>query len=207
MDNKTVTKMVFEKFHIHGGDNLPFSSWLDGACRTHLAELFGELGYTQGAEVGVRSGNFSLELLQNIPELHIKCVDSWAAYAKVSQSRQDKHFEHCKLKLKEFADKGQVEFIKAPSLEAVALVPDKSLDFVYIDGRHEFDFVIRDIIEWSRKVKIGGIVAGHDYYNFYKGGIILAVDAYTRAYNINPWYITKETQPSFFWVKDYEDIV
>jgi hypothetical protein len=193
--------MVFEKFHIHGGDNLPFSSWLDGACRTHLAELFGELGYTQGAEVGVRSGNFSLELLQNIPELHIKCVDSWAAYAKVSQSRQDKHFEHCKLKLKEFADKGQVEFIKAPSLEAVALVPDKSLDFVYIDGRHEFDFVIRDIIEWSRKVRIGGIVAGHDYT--YPNGVTQAVDKYVEE-NIVALNITKEDDvpKSWFWVKE-----
>jgi hypothetical protein len=86
-------------------------------------------------------------------------------------------------------------------MEALPLIPDNSLDFVYIDGRHEFDFVIQDIIGWSAKVRPGGIVAGHDYYNFYQGGIILAVDAYTRAHNISLWYITKEEQPSFFWVK------
>jgi hypothetical protein len=201
MDAKGVTKKIWEKFHIHGNDNVPFSSWLEGASRSHLADLFAELEFNEGAEIGVRSGNYSLELLSKNPNLHMRCIDTWAPYAKVSQERQDKHYRHCQDKLAPY----KVDIMKMGSLDALPLVPDESLDFVYIDGRHEFPFVIQDLIGWSKKVKQGGVISGHDYYNFYRGGVILAVDAFTRAYNIQPWYITKELQPSFFWVKTYSD--
>ena len=203
MEAAEVTRKIWEKFHIHSKDNVPFSSWLEGASRTHLAELFAELGFNEGAEIGVRSGNYSLELLTKNPNLHMRCIDTWAPYAKVPQERQDRHYRHCIQKLAPY----NAEIIKMSSMEALSVVPDGSLDFVYIDGRHEFSFVVQDLIGWSAKVRQGGIVSGHDYYNFYQGGIILAVDAYTRAFNINPWYVTKEVQPSFFWVKTYADAV
>ena len=203
MDGREVTRKIWEKFHIHKGDNLPISPWLEGASRSHLAELFAELEFNEGAEIGVRSGNYSLELLSKNPNLHMRCVDTWAAYLKVSQERQDAHYRHCVAKLAPY----KADILRMPSLEGLAHVEDNSLDFVYIDGRHEFSFVIQDLIGWSKKVKQGGIVAGHDYYNFYQGGIILAVDAFTKAYNMQQWYSTKELQPSFFWVKEYRDAV
>lgn len=39
----------------------------------------------------------------------------------------------------------------------------QSLDFVFIDGCHDYDAVLRDIRIWSKKVKPGGFIAGHDY--------------------------------------------
>lgn len=45
---------------------------------------------------------------------------------------------------------------------------DRSLDFVFIDADHSYDEVKKDIECWYPKVKLGGIIAGHDYYNSYQ---------------------------------------
>jgi hypothetical protein len=93
--------------------------------------------------------------------------------------------------------------IRKTSMEAVLEIPDESLDFVYIDGDHTFDYVMSDIIWWSRKVRYGGVVSGHDYYRFRRAGVIPAVDLYTQQHNIQQWFITDERTPSWFWVREH----
>lgn len=58
---------------------------------------------------------------------------------------------------------GIVRMLPVPSLEAAAMFADNSIDFVYIDGSHEYDDLKADIIAWGPKVKNGGIIAGDDY--------------------------------------------
>jgi len=60
---------------------------------------------------------------------------------------------------------------------------------------------MEDIITWSRKVRSGGIVSGHDYYRFRNAGVVPAVDVYTHAHGIHEWVITDEREASWFWVK------
>lgn len=40
---------------------------------------------------------------------------------------------------------------------------DNSLDFVFIDANHEYEAVKLDIETWLPKVKVGGVLAGHDH--------------------------------------------
>ena len=66
-----------------------------------------------------------------------------------------------------------------------------------------------DIIMSVPKVKINGIISGHDYGNSYRFGVIKAVEAYTFAHNIHDYYITGKVRrakeyPSFFWVKKHD---
>jgi cephalosporin hydroxylase len=42
---------------------------------------------------------------------------------------------------------------------------DRSLDFVFIDADHTFDSVTKDLNAWTRKVKIGSIISGHDWHH------------------------------------------
>jgi hypothetical protein len=49
------------------------------------------------------------------------------------------------------------------SVEAATKIPDHSLDFVYIDARHDYESVKEDVEAWCSKVRPGGIMAGHDY--------------------------------------------
>lgn len=196
---KKPDEVIWEKFHIHGRDTAPFSPWLEGANRNHLAELFGELGYMTGAEVGVRTGGYSKVLLDNNPNVKLFCIDPWKAYQRVTQEAQDGYLKKCVDKLSVYGER--VSIMRMTSMEAFLQIPDDSLDFVYLDGCHEFDHIMMDLIMWSRKVRYGGIVSGHDYYNFYQSGVISAVNTYTYSHGISQWYVTRELEPSFFWVR------
>ena len=47
------------------------------------------------------------------------------------------------------------------STAAAAGMANSSLDFVYLDARHDFMGVVADIQAWWPKVKVGGVFAGH----------------------------------------------
>jgi hypothetical protein len=52
------------------------------------------------------------------------------------------------------------------SAEAVKQFQDKSVDFVYIDGNHDYKYAEEDIRLWYPKVKEGGFLCGDDVYSF-----------------------------------------
>lgn len=73
--------------------------------------------------------------------------------------------------------------LRKTGLEAAEMFEKNSIDFVYIDGDHTYDFVSKDIAAWWPKVRDGGILSGHDYTpgNPRKGhvyGVIEAVDEF-----------------------------
>src|SRR5581483_11390753 len=55
------------------------------------------------------------------------------------------------------------------SWEAAKLYEDKSLDFVFIDAKHDYDSVRKDIAAWRPKIMVGGLICGHDYSAAYQG--------------------------------------
>lgn len=173
--------------------------------RIELAKHFNKLGFKNGAEIGVAGGHFSLELCKAIDGLKLFCVDPWNTYKENKrgggQEQHDDNFEKTKEKLYGY----DVEFIKDFSTNALKVIKDKSLDFVYIDGNHDFDYVMEDIIGWARKVKKGGIIAGHDYYHFNNSGVIEAVNKYTEMHRVD-LYLTdwnndvyRDNRPPSWW--------
>ncbi len=152
--------------------------------RIELAKHFKELGFTKGAEVGVADGRYSEILLQTIPDLTLSCIDLWRPYEH-NWRKQDYHNEAYQRTLERIRPYPKATAIPFPSIDASLNVPDESLDFVFIDGSHTFDHVMTDIIIWTRKVKKGGIVAGHDYYHFHDSGVVEAVNKYTEEHKID----------------------
>ena len=130
--------------------------------RIKLAEYFGELGFKVGAEIGVAKGYYSEVLCQSIPGLKLYCIDSWSAYPTYDHNMK-KHENNFTI-AKQILLKYHCELIKKFSMDAIKDFEDGSLDFVFIDGNHKYEYVKEDITEWTKKVKIGGIVSGHDYY-------------------------------------------
>jgi hypothetical protein len=192
----SVETAIWAQFNIKRGDTLPFTPYRNMSGRIGLAELFGKLGYKTGAEIGVSKGWYSEVLCKSAPGLHLLCVDPWQAYGGWDDETMEGRLVATKDRLAGY----DYEIIRKPSLEAVKDVPPNSLDFVYIDGLHEFDPVMQDIIQWVGKVRKGGIVSGHDYFHFRGAGVVAAVNAYVAGHHIDPWYVTREDAPSFFWV-------
>ena len=134
----------------------------------------------------------------DIEDLNLIGIDPWTKYSNWTQEKMDQRYQATLDRLKPYPN---IKIIRKTSMDAVRDIKDGSLDFVYIDGFHDFDWIMSDLIFWSPKVRSGGIVAGHDYYPFYRAGIMTAVDAYVKGHNINTWYVTREPEPTFFWVK------
>jgi hypothetical protein len=129
--------------------------------------------------------------------------------------QSNKEFKEIYQTAKERLSKYKIEMIREFSMDAVKRVPEGSLDFVYIDANHEYPWVTEDIVHWSKRVRPGGIVAGHDYYRSIlkdsKCHVLAAVNGYTYAYRINPWFIlgtqarvpgqARDKSRSWMWVK------
>lgn len=190
-------RIIWNKFHIHDDTIKPLRAW-EGS-RITLAELFNDLGYKLGAEIGVEQGKYSSVLLDKNPNLKLKCVDPWEPYGRQSVDRENRLYDETIQRLTPYRDR--VEIIRKKSIDAVKEVPNGSLDFVYIDALHDFDNVMMDLIHWVPKVRRGGIVSGHDYTITHGFGIVQAVESYTRYHSIGLYYITKDTDSSFFWVQ------
>jgi len=203
MTPEQANKIIRKTFRVIGNDTIPLTGRTKSTRNEHLGKLFNTLGYKLGAEIGVENGYHAKTLFRNIEDLKLICVDPWTAYNQIPQEKTDERYARCRRRLRNC----NVEYMRMKSMEAVGNIPDGLLDFVYIDGLHEFDPVMMDIICWTPKVRIGGIIAGHDYSTkHWKIGVAPAVNAYTRAHNIREWYLTSlaDIVPSWFWVRKEE---
>lgn len=172
-----------------------------GFTRKDLISVFRGNGFTSGAEIGVADGQFSLALCEGIPNLYLICVDSWVRYKACPWNRyQDKHDAAYVAAVNRMLPYNAI-LVKKFSMDAVKDVPINSLDFVYIDANHKFEFVLQDLKEWGKRVRVGGMIAGHDYYEFRKAGVMEAVNLYLEENNIEEWNLTDEREATYFWVK------
>lgn len=174
--------------------------------REQLAQYLSDNGFKTGVEVGVERGVFTEVLCK--AGLKVYAVDAWKAYKgyreHVSQEKLDQFY----VETTERLDPYDCEVIRGYSLESVNIFEDETLDFVYLDANHSFVHIAQDLDAWSKKVRKGGIVAGHDYKRF--GGkyglnschVKDVVNAWVRAYQIQKLYITEgDSSPSWFYVK------
>lgn len=184
--------------------------------RDGLTKLFAELDFRVGVEVGVEEGLYTEVLCKNNPQAMIYGVDPWKTYPgyrdHVSQEQLDGFYEGTRKRLVPYDN---YKLIKKFSMEAVQDFDDNSLDFGYFDGNHMLPYIINDIIEWSRKVRVGGVVSGHDYRKskrmITRNHVVYAVQCYTQAYRIRPWFVLgrkakvegeiRDNSRSWMWVK------
>ena len=169
-------------------------SHIKGIGRNELALMFARLGFKRGVEVGTEGGKYANVLLKSIPELHLTCIDPWTVYddgggyKDVDQERYNKYYAEAVERTKGY----NCDLVRGYSMNVIKDWPDESIDFVYIDGNHRLDYVTNDIVNWTDKVKKGGIVAGHDFIKLrdpHNSHVPYAVEAYAQAYFIKPVYI------------------
>lgn len=149
-------------------------------------------------EVGVWKGMsacfMAVEIINSGKKIKFDCVDTWG-FVETSSEIQESQFESLFEVFKSNIDpvKDQINIVKSLSWEGAKNYDDNSLDFVFIDAGHDYDSVMKDLNAWYKKIKGGGIIAGHDYH--YDVGVYHAVNEYFNNTNITQigacWLVNK----------------
>jgi hypothetical protein len=152
-----------------------------------------------GAEIGVWMGRHSYEINHYLKIKILYVVDNWLRHYRGTIKSGNKKIKingpkAYKLAWRKLHNLPQMRFIKKPSHKAAQYVEDGSLDFVYIDADHSYEAAMRDIKVWRKKVRKGGIVAGHDFGYRRTPGVTKAVMHFIHRRNILCYY-----QPHDWW--------
>lgn len=127
------------------------------------------------AEIGVWQGDFAACILSETKPHRLHLIDPWRfesdpVYAKSwygggiakSQNDMDAICAGVYLRFDDSIARGLAKTHRVPSAEAACIFDDESFDWVYIDGNHLYEFVMRDLMSYLPKVKRRGLLEGDD---------------------------------------------
>ena len=180
-----------------------YHKFYDKICDEYNFQNFVEIGVWKGHSI-----SYLAKKLKNRESVKIYAVDIFEElYSKTKYSNQD---ETIKNDVEHITDiynynlniegvREMITDIKSISWEAASKFDDESLDFVFIDAGHDYESVTKDISCWFPKIKKGGIISGHDYFNSIEFGgnfgVKKAVDEFFGEKNLQffeyCWYIKK----------------
>lgn len=149
-----------------------------------LAGQVKKRGFKYGAEIGVKKGNTTHFLLRTCPDLVLFAVDLWGPQPNKDNDPTIERYnswDHGKIyklfesNIRHF--RSRVFILQGFSTEVCDLVRDANLDFVFIDGDHTYFGCLADLVSWTPKVRVGGMIAGHDIHF---PGVYRAVQEYTQ---------------------------
>lgn len=168
---------------------------LPNVSRMDLVKWFRELDFKVGAEIGVAHGELSKVICEINPQVKLYGVDAWKTYDGYTDYVRTATFAAMRSqtleRMRPYIKRDRFQVVEKFSMDALADFEDGSLDFVYIDANHQAPFVNQDIEGWSKKVRPGGIMAGHDYARIKRvqWGVIEAIQGYTKENGIEPWFV------------------
>lgn len=162
-----------------------------------------------GVEVGVEYG-INAELILSTSNLRrLYLVDAWAYIPGhdprgfgVGYNNWDSVRNECHERMQRFSLRAFM--MQSVSSEVVSSFADDNLDFVYIDANHMSPWIDDDLLKWFRKVRIGGIIGGHDYLNrsdpSFQCDVKRVVDAFF-ADRPEVIHVTEDAVPSWYVIK------
>ena len=160
-----------------------------------------------GVEVGVYKAYHAKSLLDNLDIKKLYLVDPYEVYEDYNEKKfingvnndpPDISKIEAQNRLSQYKNKLHWIFKKTSDISDE--IPS-NLDFVYIDGNHSENFVKTDILHFFSKIRPGGVIGGHDFYNGYcreHDGVIQAVIKFSVQNKLSlqvefpDWWIRKE---------------
>jgi predicted O-methyltransferase YrrM len=163
-----------------------------------LPGLINTYGLKKGVEIGVSTGGHSDALLKQTNIETLYSIDPW-------ETNPSLHMGHPAMfdvlhlrvvsRLKRYGNRSVV--FRNYSYQVVDQFADGSLDFVFVDGDHNYGAVKKDLEDWYRKIRSGGIMAGDDYATVWPG-VPQAVNEFFAKLNI-PVH-QDAGQPRIWWI-------
>jgi len=127
-----------------------------------------------GSWKGKSAAFLAVEIVNSNKNLKLFCVDTWLGSPEHRDTRSRFYDPNIDKLYESFLSntepvKSIISPIRKNSIEASKDFQDNSLDIVFLDACHEYECVKKDIECWLPKVKVGGILSGHDYNNNWPG--------------------------------------
>ena len=146
----------------------------DSSQRQGLIDLCQTVKYYLGddnlqlVEIGSYCGESGGIISKTFPNSILNCVDPWEKYTEEGSTYDLNEQELVLREAERIFDSttgtfSNVKKNKMASNKYAELVEPNSIDFIYIDGNHQYSSVVEDLNIWSEKVKVGGVIAGHDF--------------------------------------------
>lgn len=162
--------------------------WMD---KEELYWLMGlSSGSTVGVEIGCYCGRSTKAMAGSIRELLV-CVDPWnmKGISDAEEKFRKNLWNEIETK-RVHVIRGESQSVKSQVLEALGGRP---ADFIFLDGDHSYDGVIRDIDTYLDVVAPGGVLCGHDFYARSWPEVTRAVlERFPKNYRLGPkniWYV------------------
>lgn len=144
-------------------------------------------------EIGVDEGDFSAQILEVAEPWKLHLMDPWKHHDDATyrdscygglergQREMDEKYDKVLGRFQEEIASGKVTIHRAYS-DAMEEFEDASLDWVYIDANHQYEFAKADLARCARKVKSGGFILGDDYgiRGWFDSGVTKAVDEFVN---------------------------
>ena len=117
-----------------------------------------------GIQIGSYAGESTNMFVNTGAFKRLWCIDPWVedydendatcdGTVCLAEKAFDERFKNCTVVAK----------LKAKSTDVVNMFEDESIDFIYIDGNHQYNAVKKDLENYYPKIKTGSFIAGHDY--------------------------------------------
>ena len=163
-----------------------------------------------GVEIGVEYGKNAEIILSASSLSKLVLVDAWryieghdAMGFGTGYGNWDDIYSECVCRMEKFGDRSEI--MRMTSSEAASHFIDGHFDFVYIDANHMSPYVDEDLSLWFNKVRDGGIIGGHDYYNRKIDGVFQCdvrsvVDKFFSN-NKTDVFVTEDEVPSWYALK------
>ncbi len=111
-------------------------------------------------EIGTLKGEHAKSILKNLNVKEITLIDPYEDYKSDGNYINAEIAEEiAKKRLQRYSNK--ILWIKDYSEKAINKIEEK-MDFIYIDGNHEYEYVKKDLELYWKILKEGGIISGHD---------------------------------------------
>jgi len=137
---------------------------LDWQCRPMICQVKEKFGDKPliGCEIGVAEGENAQWILETLNIKKLFLVDPYQPYR--DHGRYWSHYvdkeARAHQRLKKYRDK--ITWLRMKSMEATSHILE-DLDFVYVDGNHSYSYCYDDITKFYRKLKVGGVIGGHNF--------------------------------------------
>jgi predicted O-methyltransferase YrrM len=139
-----------------------------------LESFMAQQGYKTFVEVGCKEGRTTGHILKTIPDSRVIAIDPWIVQEKskdpTKETYADWDFEDIEKQFWENVgeNKDRCTMERMTSQQFAEGNPNQ-YDLVFVDALHDYENVKADIRAYWPLVRVGGILAGHDFNHRWPG--------------------------------------